>query len=76
MTALLPDAAPVADVPLDRLAAELDGRLLLLGDPEHTAVWFGEAAGLIHSIEPAATIVADTVRQALQALRAGGAAAA
>jgi len=27
------------------------------GDPEDTAVWFGEAAGLIHSIEPAAAIV-------------------
>ncbi|MHA3703186.1 FAD-binding oxidoreductase [Jatrophihabitans sp. YIM 134969] len=37
MTALLPDA-PVADVPFDRLAQSLDGRLLLLGDPEHTAL--------------------------------------
>ncbi|MCG3190295.1 MAG: Nitronate monooxygenase [Burkholderiaceae bacterium] len=27
------------------------------GDPDHTGVWFGEAAGLIHSIEPAAAIV-------------------
>lgn len=27
------------------------------GDPENTAVWFGEAAGLIDSIEPAATII-------------------
>jgi nitronate monooxygenase len=27
------------------------------GDPEGAAVWFGEAAGLIHAIEPAATIV-------------------
>jgi nitronate monooxygenase len=27
------------------------------GDPEHTAVWFGEAAGLIHAIEPAAAII-------------------
>jgi nitronate monooxygenase len=27
------------------------------GDPEHTGVWFGEAAGLIHAIEPAAVIV-------------------
>ena len=33
MTALLPDAAPTADVPLHLLAAELTGRLLLLGDP-------------------------------------------
>ena len=27
------------------------------GDPDDTAVWFGEAAGLIRSIEPAASIV-------------------
>jgi nitronate monooxygenase len=27
------------------------------GDPENTGVWFGEAAGLIHSIEPAGAIV-------------------
>ena len=27
------------------------------GDPESTAVWFGEAAGLIDAVEPAATIV-------------------
>jgi nitronate monooxygenase len=27
------------------------------GDPDHTGVWFGEAAGLIHAIEPAAVIV-------------------
>lgn len=27
------------------------------GDPEHTGVWFGEAAGLIRAIEPAALIV-------------------
>ena len=27
------------------------------GDPDHTAVWFGEAAGLIDQIEPAADIV-------------------
>jgi len=29
------------------------------GDPENTGVWFGEAAGLIHAIEPAAVIVAN-----------------
>jgi nitronate monooxygenase len=40
------------------------------GDPEHTAVWFGEAAGLVRSIAPAATIVEETVRQALERLRA------
>jgi nitronate monooxygenase len=27
------------------------------GDPEHTAVWFGEAAGLVDDIPPAAVIV-------------------
>ncbi len=27
------------------------------GDPDNAGVWFGEAAGLIHSIEPAAAIV-------------------
>lgn len=27
------------------------------GDPDHTAVWFGEAAGLIGAIEPASVIV-------------------
>lgn len=36
------------------------------GDPDNTGVWFGEAAGLIASIEPAAaiidTMVADAVR--------------
>jgi nitronate monooxygenase len=39
------------------------------GDAEDTAVWFGEAAGLVHSVEPAGRIVEDTVRQALQRLR-------
>lgn len=34
------------------------------GDPEHTAVWFGEAAGLIDAIEPAADIVERMVREA------------
>ena len=34
------------------------------GDPDHTAVWFGEAAGLIHAIEPAAAIVERMVAQA------------
>ena len=27
------------------------------GDPDNTAVWFGEAAGLIHAVEPASAIV-------------------
>jgi nitronate monooxygenase len=44
------------------------------GDPDHTAVWFGEAAGSIHAIEPAATLLHRTVAQArerMQALAAG-----
>jgi nitronate monooxygenase len=34
------------------------------GDPEEAAVWFGEAAGLIDSIEPAASIIERMVTQA------------
>ncbi len=34
------------------------------GDPENAAVWFGEAAGLIRSIEPAAAIVERIVAEA------------
>jgi nitronate monooxygenase len=34
------------------------------GDPENTAVWFGEAAGLIDAVEPAATIVERMVTEA------------
>jgi nitronate monooxygenase len=34
------------------------------GDPENTAVWFGEAAGLIHAVEPAATIIERMVADA------------
>lgn len=44
------------------------------GDAEHTGVWFGEAAGLIHSIAPAAEIVERIVSDAVLALaRQGGA---
>jgi nitronate monooxygenase len=39
------------------------------GDPENTAVWFGEAAGLIHEIEPAAVIVERMVAEAAARLR-------
>jgi nitronate monooxygenase len=39
------------------------------GDPEQTAVWFGEAAGLIDTIEPAATIIERMVTDAANALR-------
>jgi len=42
------------------------------GDPEQTAVWFGEAAGVIHSIEPAAAIVARMVQEAGARLQAHG----
>jgi nitronate monooxygenase len=34
------------------------------GDPDHTGVWFGEAAGLIDTIEPAAAIVERMVADA------------
>jgi nitronate monooxygenase len=34
------------------------------GDPDNTAVWFGEAAGLIDTIEPAATIIDRMVTDA------------
>jgi nitronate monooxygenase len=45
------------------------------GDAENTAVWFGEGAGLIHAIEPAAKIVqemVETARNRLGAVQAGG----
>lgn len=38
------------------------------GDAEHTGVWFGEAAGVIHAIEPAAVIVERMVGEAAQCL--------
>ena len=34
------------------------------GDPDKTAVWFGEAAGLIHEIEPSARIIDRIVDEA------------
>lgn len=44
------------------------------GDPDNTGVWFGEAAGLIHAIEPAAVIVERMVAEAAFHLtRRGGA---
>lgn len=39
------------------------------GDPDNTGVWFGEAAGVIHSIEPAASIIEQLVAQAEVRLR-------
>lgn len=45
----------------------------LEGDPDHTAVWFGEAAALIHAIEPAASIIERMVANAAAQLsRHGG----
>jgi len=43
------------------------------GDPEETAVWFGEAAGLIHAIEPAARIIETMAAEAVERLRRGAA---
>ena len=44
------------------------------GDPDNTGVWFGEAAGLIHAIEPATDIVEEMVAEAaLHLTRRGGA---
>jgi len=39
------------------------------GDPENTAVWFGEAAGVIHSIEPAGLIIERITAEALACLK-------
>lgn len=39
------------------------------GDPENAAVWFGEAAGLIHSIEPAEIILERIIAEALACLK-------
>ena len=44
------------------------------GDPENTGVWFGEAAGLIHSIEPASVIIERMVADATFQLMRHGAA--
>ena len=45
------------------------------GDPENTGVWFGEAAGFIHIIEPATVIVERMAAEAAALLaRRGGAA--
>lgn len=39
------------------------------GDPDNAGVWFGEAAGLIHSIEPAGAIVERVTAEALACLK-------
>lgn len=38
------------------------------GDPDETCVWFGEAAGLVHGIEPAGDIVTRMARDAAAAI--------
>jgi nitronate monooxygenase len=55
-------AAAAVQAPLYKQAFEA-------GDPEQAAVWYGEAAGLIHAIEPAAAIIERTAAQAAQRLR-------
>lgn len=42
------------------------------GDPDHAAVWFGEAAGLVRAIEPAADIVERIAVQAARLLESQG----
>ena len=42
------------------------------GDPEEAAVWFGEAAGLVHAIEPAAAIIERMAAEAIARLRTQG----
>ncbi len=39
------------------------------GDPDNTGVWFGEAAGLIHSIEPAGALVERITAEAVAHLK-------
>jgi nitronate monooxygenase len=44
------------------------------GDPDNTGVWFGEAAGLIHEIEPARAIIERMASEGARCLeRCGGA---
>lgn len=45
------------------------------GDPDNTGVWFGEAAGLVHAIEPAADIIQRMLADAALHLRRHGGAA-
>lgn len=42
------------------------------GDPDDTGVWFGEAAGLIDSVDPAADIIERMVRDAASRLAGHG----
>ncbi len=41
------------------------------GDPDHTAVWFGEACGMIGAIQPAAAIVERIAADAARRLQRG-----
>ncbi|CAM3879011.1 NAD(P)H-dependent flavin oxidoreductase [Smaragdicoccus niigatensis] len=41
------------------------------GDPDNAGVFFGEAAGLIHSIEPAGSIIERVIAEAVAVLRSG-----
>lgn len=49
-----------------------DRQALTDGDPDNAAVFFGEAAGLIHTIEPAAAIVERTVDEAVATMKSRG----
>jgi len=57
---------------MERDAADVGARYARAfaeGDPDQTAVWFGEAAGLIDAIEPAQRIVERIAAQALACLQ-------
>lgn len=60
----------------DQLAADIETQAsryrqaFAAGDPDQTGVWFGEAAGLIKDIEPAAAIVERMVNEAVARLPA------
>lgn len=62
-----------------RAAAEVEGpkykQAFDAGDPEQTAVWFGEAAGLVRAVEPAGVILERIAAQAAERLQAAGSAA-
>lgn len=47
-------------------------RAFAAGDPENTAVWFGEAAGLIRTIKPAANFIESMVAEAAALLERRG----
>jgi nitronate monooxygenase len=71
--------SPIGGTAAKKAAAAIEGpkyrQAFEAGDPEHAAVWFGEAAGLVHSIEPAAVIVERMVAEAAARLRSCTAAA-